>query len=138
MKKLIRIFILFVTIVLIATSFAACSFLKNDGSSSQGNTSQNTQTKEKITIDNSSIKFEVEELAGFYYVTISGTAKNTSGKNLSYAQIIFSIFDESDAQIGNALDNINNLSAGTTWKFSAMGMFEIAPARCRLSEITAF
>ena len=138
MKKLIRIFILFVTIVLIATSFAACSFFKNDGSSSQGNTSQNTQTKEKITIDNSSIKFEVEELAGFYYVTISGTAKNTSGKNLSYAQIIFSIFDESDAQIGNALDNINNLSAGTTWKFSAMGMFEIAPARCRLSEITAF
>ena len=138
MKKFVRIFTLVIVIVLLATTFTACSFFKNDGSSSQGNTSQNAQAKEKITIDNSSIKFEVEELAGFYYVTISGTAKNTSGNDLSYAQIIFSIFDESDAQIGNALDNINNLSAGTTWKFSAIGMFEIAPARCRLSEITAF
>lgn len=137
MKKLVRVFTLLVAIILIATSFAACSLFNNPDNSSQGNTG-NTQPKEKITVDYSSIEFKVEELAGFYYVTVSGTAQNTSGKNLSYAQIIFTVFDASDAQIGTALANTNNLSAGVTWKFSANGMFEIAPTRCRLSEVTAF
>ena len=129
MKKLVRVFTLLFAIVLIATSFAACSFFNNP---------DDTQTQNKITVDYSSIEFEVEELAGFYYVTVSGTAQNTSGKTLSYAQIVFTVFDASDAQIGTALTNTNNLSAGVTWKFSAKSMFEIAPTRCRLSEVTAF
>ena len=52
-------------------------------------------------------------------VTIDGTLSNVSGKKLSYAQIEFSLFDSSRAQIGIALANINSIAEGTDWKYSA-------------------
>lgn len=128
--------------------FPACESDLHIGTGSNSNSSgtQNTPTKPiepekptaKLTVDNSSLDYEVEYIAGYYYITITGTALNTYNKTISYAQVTFSIFDSSGAQIGNALDNISNLAANTPWKFSALGVLDSTPSSFRLAEITVF
>lgn len=51
---------------------------------------------------------------------IYGTAYNRTGKNLSYIQITYGIYNESGAKLGSCLANENNIPAATPWKFSAM------------------
>ena len=72
-----------------------------------------------------------------YYV--EGTIKNNSSEKYSYAQVTFTLYDESGAQIGTAMDNINDLEPGGTWKFKAICL---APsgnvASYKLSEITGW
>lgn len=50
------------------------------------------ETKKSIDVINASMS--VEYIEGFgYTATISGTAKNNTGENLSYAQIGFAVYD---------------------------------------------
>ena len=51
---------------------------------------------------------------------ITGVVKNNTGKDLSYVQILIPIYDNSGNKISDAIDNINNLKANSTWKFKAM------------------
>jgi len=51
---------------------------------------------------------------------ITGIAKNTKNRELSYAQIDVKFYDNEGNVISNSLDNINNLGAGETWKFEVM------------------
>lgn len=53
--------------------------------------------------------------------TITGIVQNVSGNAYSYAQITFNLYDPSGNQVGTALATINNLKAGGTWKFEAIG-----------------
>ena len=74
-----------------------------------------------------------------FAVYILGTVKNNKGKDLSYVQITFNLYDKDGNQVGTALANINNLEKDGTWKFKAMGMGvngEIASYK--LVEITGF
>ena len=135
MKKLFRIAALSLLLVITAFFIAGCDFGTSESSSSSDQQDSPTQ---KITVDPDSFSATVDEIAGYYYITITGTATNTSGKNFSYASVSFSVFDSDGAQIGNAIDNISNLPAGTTWKFSAMGVLQSPPATYRLTDITAF
>ena len=41
------------------------------------------------------------------------------GADKSYVQITFDVFDREGNRVGTALDNINNLRSGETWKFKA-------------------
>jgi hypothetical protein len=55
---------------------------------------------------------------------VSGLAINNTGRDLSYAQVTIRLLDSSGSQVGSALANTNNLPAGATWRFVAMGAGE--------------
>lgn len=68
---------------------------------------------------------------------VVGKVKNTGSSSISYAQIVFSLFDAEGNQVGTAMDNINNLGAGSTWSFSAV-VIEDSAAKVNFSELTGF
>ncbi len=78
--------------------------------------------------------FTTGEYAGY----IEGTVTNETGREYRYAQIMFDVFDESDARIGTALANINNLSAGQRWNFKALVTEPKRAKRARLSKLEGF
>lgn len=65
---------------------------------------------------------EVEESFGYYYVTISGSAKNTSKKTMDYVSITFTLYDSAGNVVGTAITNQSGLGAGETWIYSATGI----------------
>jgi hypothetical protein len=65
------------------------------------------------------LKKSVKGTRGEFGGEITGQVVNRRNRKLGYVQITFLLFDESGAQVGNALDNINGLEAGGTWKFNA-------------------
>ena len=69
--------------------------------------------------------------------TISGMLKNNPAQRPSYVQVSVNLYDEEGNQIGTAMDNINDLEAGGTWKFEAVS-WEEGGASYRLAEITGF
>lgn len=64
----------------------------------------------------------VEESFGYYYVTISGSAKNTSKRTMDYVSITFTLYDSAGNVVGTAIDNQSGLGAGETWIYSATGI----------------
>ncbi len=56
---------------------------------------------------------------GNFSAEISGTVVNRRKSKLNYAQITFNLYDESGAQVGSALANINGLESGGRWNFKA-------------------
>ena len=50
---------------------------------------------------------------------VTGSVVNRTGKKLRYAQITFNLYDDSGAQVGSALANINGLEPGGRWNFKA-------------------
>ena len=70
-------------------------------------------------------KYQVEITSGFndgYALYIEGTVTNNSGRDLSYVQILIPTYDADGNKVGSAMDNINNLKDGETWKFKAMDL----------------
>lgn len=55
---------------------------------------------------------------------IEGIIQNDTGKDYSYVQVTFRLYDENGNQIGTAMDNINHLKKGATWKYKATPFFE--------------
>lgn len=51
---------------------------------------------------------------------ITGTATNTSDKQLSAVSVTFNLYDQQNALVGNAVDNGLNLEPNDTWKFKAL------------------
>lgn len=52
--------------------------------------------------------------------SIHGAAYNNTGKNLSYIQISYGIYNEGGAKVGSCLANEMNLSASTAWEYEAI------------------
>lgn len=50
---------------------------------------------------------------------IEGIIQNDTGKDYSYVQVTFRVYDENGNQLGTAMDNINYLKNGATWKYKA-------------------
>lgn len=50
---------------------------------------------------------------------IEGIIQNDTGKDYSYVQVTFRVYDENGNQLGTAIDNINYLKNGATWKYKA-------------------
>ena len=95
--------------------------------------------KSKLDISNVSMSVEYNEYLG-YSAVIKGTAKNTSGRNYSYASVEFSVYDASGNNLGTALANINNLGSGDTWRFEAnlLSFPSSRPTTYKLVEIAAW
>lgn len=66
---------------------------------------------------------------------IEGIIKNNTEKDYSYVQVEFCLYDEDGNQIGTALDNINDLKAGATWKYKATPLTTEKFVRYEFSEI---
>ena len=142
MKKRVSILMtVLAAVLMLILSFTAagCFDLSDgdDGSSTGGGTT--TTTNSKLEISNVKMVYEYNQTLG-YSVKITGTAKNATKKNYSYASVEYSVYDEDGANLGTALDNINNLAAGDTWKFEAtlFSFPKTKPATYKLVEITAF
>lgn len=109
---------------------------QNVSSSSQeaGNNESDAVIVDKFEImdDFTTVRDEV----GLLYIT--GSVKNLKGRDLSYAQITFNLYDADGAQIGTALDNINDLEEDGLWKFKALVFDDSAVASYKLTGIDSF
>ena len=56
-------------------------------------------------------------------VEITGTLKNTSGQDLSYANIEFTLYDADGVTIDTAYDYISGIREGETWRFKATNLW---------------
>lgn len=72
----------------------------------------NSHSNEKLTILN-----HEQTYSEYGNLVISGSAKNTAGRELSYCEVEVKFYDSDGAVIGNSLDNINDLGEDETWKF---------------------
>lgn len=68
---------------------------------------------------------------------VVGQIKNNADKTYSYVQVTINLYDDSGAQIGSTLDNLNNFEPGGVWKFKAM-IFEDDATTYKIKEITGF
>lgn len=72
-------------------------------------------------------------------VTISGVFTNQTEEDLSYVQVTYTLFDSEGVQIGSAYANANNLAAGGSWKFEAVGFEPVSDvASYELADVTGF
>lgn len=95
--------------------------------------------KKELEISGITMSVEYNQYLG-YSAIIKGTAKNVSGKNLSYASVEFSVYDANGNNLGTAIDNINNLTNGDTWVFEA-NLFDFPnskPVSYKLVDIVAW
>ena len=80
---------------------------------------------------------QVEEIAGYYYVTITGSAKNITSRTMSYVSITFTLYDSAGNVVGTAIANQAGLTAGKTWVYSATGISTTSrPTSCESTDIT--
>ncbi len=80
-----------------------------------------------------SVQGKVGELGG----EITGIVVNRRSRKLDYAQITFNLYDESGAQVGSAIGNINGLEPGGTWKFKATSL-GVRFVKYKFSELSGF
>ncbi|MGG7058277.1 FxLYD domain-containing protein [Clostridium nigeriense] len=130
-------FIVIVLLILVGAINAAGggnSTTPNSGTTETGQVENSTAKKEKFELVG-----EVETETDQFATYLKGVIKNNSGKDCSYVQVTFNLYDAEGNQIGTALDNINNLEADGTWKFKAMGIdVDGEIASYKLAEITGF
>ncbi|MGG7143724.1 FxLYD domain-containing protein [Clostridium nigeriense] len=130
-------FIVIVLLILVGAINAAGggnSTTPNSGITETGQVENSTAKKEKFELVG-----EVETETDQFATYLKGVIKNNSGKDCSYVQVTFNLYDAEGNQIGTALDNINNLEADGTWKFKAMGIdVDGEIASYKLAEITGF
>ena len=58
-------------------------------------------------------------------------------RKLTYAQITFNLYDDSGAQVGTAMANINGLEPGGRWKFKAT-TFGTQFSKYKINDLTGF
>jgi hypothetical protein len=65
-------------------------------------------------------KKTVREVRNQFSMEITGTVVNRRSRTLGYAEITFNVYDDSGAQVGSPLANINNLEPDGRWNFKAV------------------
>lgn len=84
-----------------------------------------TKTQEDLELVGG-IKGTTVRYDGYFAHYISGIVKNNTTKKYSYVQITFNLYDKDGNKVGTALANENDLGAGETWKFEAIGFDDFA------------
>jgi uncharacterized protein YdeI (YjbR/CyaY-like superfamily) len=107
---------------------------KDGGSTETTNVEKTSTKKEKFELVGE-VEQETDQIATY----LKGIVKNNSGKDCTYVQITFNLYDKDGNQIGTALANVNNLEKDGTWKFKALGMdVDGEIASYKLAEITGY
>lgn len=122
MKKFMTTLCVVLILLCVSFTFTGCDFFGNND--------------KKLSVSNENISIDYNEYIG-YTVTVTGTIENTTGKDLSYISVEYKIYDSSNAVIGTALANANNIDKDETWRFeaSSLGWFDQRPAKVTFSEI---
>lgn len=140
---------LIVVIVVVAVAGGGGSNTQEPVSGTVGGDSAQAETETKTDAADTSktekapdlelVDNAVTEEKDAFSLHLVGTVRNNRAKDYSYAQITFNLFDADGNQIGTAMDNINNLKSGGTWKFKAISMESPdAVASYELAEITGW
>lgn len=108
----------------------------SDNSSQQAETPTATPKEEKK--EDFTIEGDVATESDAFTTYITGIIKNNTDKEKSYVQVTFNLYDSSGNQIGTAIDNINNLASGGTWKFKAAALTSDGFASYELAEISGW
>ena len=133
----------FWVIVILILSGIGSAMKKNDNKETNIETisveSENTESEDANLIDGKFelINGELNAVNENYSSYIIGSLKNTTSKTYSYAQVTFNLYDADGAQIGTALDNINNWEPDGLWKFKAM-ILKQDVASYKLVKVQAF
>lgn len=78
---------------------------------------------ESCKINKKDVKIEiVGSHSNGFSLYIGGTLVNTSGKDLTYVQILIPTYNDNGSRIGSAIATINNLKDGETWEFEAVDL----------------
>ena len=122
------------TFILVVVVIIAVGATSGDNSTTTNtNKVQNVVNEEKFTLV--SDKSTTDSLGTTY---IEGKIKNNTDKEYSYVQVTFNLYDKDGAQLGTAMDNINNLEPNGIWKYKAMGLVTEKVASYKLVEITGW
>lgn len=135
LRVIFGLFFLFVGIILLAAAIATMSPSPKSPSGENPIQALSNTVSKSLLEEVDPPQIAVDQ---FGLRSISGSMKNISGTTLSYAQIIFALFDSQGAQVGTAVANINNLVADAVWKYSATPLTTEPFASFQLSEINAF
>lgn len=135
-----------VAVVIVLATQSAYSAAIDEAASGTVQTSDETSVAApaagETTAAESADKYSIdgEELTGdAYSCKISGVYTNKAGKDLSYVQVSYNLFDADGNQIGTALANTNNLADGGTWKFEAFGSAAVDEvASYKIGDVTGF
>ncbi len=125
-KLLITLLVFILFIVLAVES-------NKSGPSTTNSSDVKISETEKINLEMLDCKWTNKEYNSF----ITGRVQNKSEKTVRYAQISFNLFDDSGAQVGTAMANINNLAPSGIWKFEAIVMNDNV-AKYKLAELNGF
>ncbi|MFA4876561.1 MAG: FxLYD domain-containing protein [Methanoregula sp.] len=68
---------------------------------------------------------------------VVGSVKNNGDKTYNYVQITINEYDDSGAQVGSTLANVNNLEPGGIWKFKAY-VIDKEATNFKVKEITGW
>lgn len=79
----------------------------------------------------------VQGKGGQFSGEITGTVINRRTRKLNYAQITFNLYDQSGAQVGSAVANINGLEPGGRWNFKA-STFGTDFSTYKINELSGF
>lgn len=66
---------------------------------------------------------EIDEFGVRYY---TGTIKNETSTDYGYVDVTIGFYDENGVKLGSGIDNVLNLGAGETWKFSVVCIYDNA------------
>ncbi len=114
--------VLIVVVALVV--IGAIGSMGGNGGTNQAATGDETQTREQQPAEQTepyTISDEQLDTSNGFAVYINGTLTNNTENEVNYIQVEYNLYDADGAQVGTALANTNNLKAGGTWKFEAVG-----------------
>ena len=121
-KRGIGRIVLIVVIVLVVAGVVGS--MAGNGEASKGGASGNAETAGQQPVEQKdpyTITDEQLDTSNQFALYIKGTLTNNTDSEVSYIQVEYNLYDADGAQVGTALANTNNLKAGGTWKFEAIG-----------------
>lgn len=114
--------VLIVVVALVV--IGAIGSMGGNGGTNQAATGDETRTSEQQPAEQTepyTISDEQLDTSNGFAVYINGTLTNNTENEVNYIQVEYNLYDADGAQVGTALANTNNLKAGGTWKFEAVG-----------------
>lgn len=110
-------------------AIAGCSSQESERQEGSADGSSGESSSDDGSAGNSGGSSEQEQLVelvnhefyneGQFSIGVEGTLENVSGEELSYVAVNVYFLDSEGTQIGEGLDNTNDLAAGRTWEFDA-------------------
>lgn len=139
-KIIIAVLVVFVAVALFGGSGESKDYSADSAGSAMGGQAGSAASGEgESGATKYAITDEVFDTSDPYWARIKGTLTNNSGRDLSYVQVEYVLYDSDGAQIGNAFANTTNLKADGVWKFEASVLEDAdSVARFELADVSAY